>query len=446
MLDYNVPGDGYGLYTSPGEENGRVPLPVSYVPDCPECGASLPTGHVTSFITPEGKIRAKKLGLCAGDLSVCPYCMSPLLMMRDGKFRTFDTEHMLNKGVIHPAHCQAIREEREAILRNRRLFPRRSKPARPIKPLPVFPYHPDGTFGPDEARLFPEMLSEWLTRRPEMVLGRASIPWLPEEPTDEQRVRSVAMALLRLEKIFENLPTIPMVLWKQSLFDAACDGRESFAGRSYREYVDRASPQWWVWTAQYKELQEIDSDRFVKVPSYCAGFVIIPSKFDDQKTGSVLNGLATAHIFIPLAQSSDKEDDRCPRVVVHSPICEDELVRESDAFIPACMEFMRLPIAAKEPAPEPRQLRRAREREGKRPAPEVTVVTLRKLAHKSAEDDGGEKHHIDYSCHFLVRSHWRQQFYRSTGERKPRYIQSFVKGDPSKPFKPPSRKLFVVAR
>lgn len=82
----------------------------------------------------------------------------------------------------------------------------------------------------------------------------------------------------------------------------------------------------------------------------------------------------------------------------------------------------------------------------------VNVVTLRKPERvKHASDE--EEVHREWSCHWLVGSanggFWRHQPMKNEeGQwiKQWRWISAYVKGDMSKPFKPPSKRVFTVER
>jgi len=60
----------------------------------------------------------------------------------------------------------------------------------------------------------------------------------------------------------------------------------------------------------------------------------------------------------------------------------------------------------------------------------VHVVHLRKADHKSTPPAGGT---IEYSHRFMVKGHWRNQWYPSIQAHRPRYIMPFIKGPDDKP-------------
>jgi hypothetical protein len=74
----------------------------------------------------------------------------------------------------------------------------------------------------------------------------------------------------------------------------------------------------------------------------------------------------------------------------------------------------------------------------------VRVIVLRRAAdHPHAPQDPEAQ---AWSCQWLVRGHWRQQFYPATNAHHPLWIEPHVKGPTDKPFKPPTETVFKVER
>lgn len=72
----------------------------------------------------------------------------------------------------------------------------------------------------------------------------------------------------------------------------------------------------------------------------------------------------------------------------------------------------------------------------------LQVIHLRKAETLRGHVEHGE--HKEFSCQWWVRGHWRQQPYKD-GIR-PKWIDPFIKGDPDKPMKTPTEKVFAVVR
>lgn len=98
--------------------------------------------------------------------------------------------------------------------------------------------------------------------------------------------------------------------------------------------------------------------------------------------------------------------------------------------------LMSQPIVTSDPEPLPRQVRRAWERaNGGKPAPKVRVVKLRhvnKPRPEGADSDGITR---TYHSSWVVRGHWRNQWYPSRKDHKPLYIPSHIKGPKDAPLK-----------
>lgn len=74
----------------------------------------------------------------------------------------------------------------------------------------------------------------------------------------------------------------------------------------------------------------------------------------------------------------------------------------------------------------------------------LKVVVLRRQS--SDHDSHSDPKHVEWSCQWIVRGHWRQQFYPGTGERRPLFILPYVKGPEDKPLKAPAPTVFAVVR
>ena len=75
------------------------------------------------------------------------------------------------------------------------------------------------------------------------------------------------------------------------------------------------------------------------------------------------------------------------------------------------------------------------------------VIKIIQLRRRSPATNGLEPQSRDYSCRWLVRGHWRNQFYPSSKSHRPRFIPAYVKGPDDKPLKQPAKvSLFAVVR
>jgi hypothetical protein len=78
-------------------------------------------------------------------------------------------------------------------------------------------------------------------------------------------------------------------------------------------------------------------------------------------------------------------------------------------------------------------------------SPTCSVVQMRRLDRRhvnAAEHEAA----VEWQCQWLVRGHWRQQFYRSANRHVPRWIAPYMKGPLDKPMKAPKPTVFSVNR
>lgn len=75
----------------------------------------------------------------------------------------------------------------------------------------------------------------------------------------------------------------------------------------------------------------------------------------------------------------------------------------------------------------------------------IQVIELRRRQYETVEREG-ESEHRDYSCQWVVRGHWRNQWYPSQGRHQPKWITPYVKGPEDKPLKTPRANVFAVVR
>jgi hypothetical protein len=90
--------------------------------------------------------------------------------------------------------------------------------------------------------------------------------------------------------------------------------------------------------------------------------------------------------------------------------------------------LMGQPIVTSDPQPLPRQVRRRIERETGRAAPTVRVIKLRHLAAHKAGDEEAEASGRVYRNRWVVRGHWRNQWYPRRKDHRPIYVPSHIKG------------------
>jgi len=106
--------------------------------------------------------------------------------------------------------------------------------------------------------------------------------------------------------------------------------------------------------------------------------------------------------------------------------------------------FMQQRICVRQQVPPDRAMRRRLERDGGKPAPFIEVVDLRARDYVRGDADP-ERQPVDWSCRWLVRAHWRNQYCGPDRPHQRILVPVHVKGPPEKPLKT-AAKLFAVVR
>lgn len=111
-------------------------------------------------------------------------------------------------------------------------------------------------------------------------------------------------------------------------------------------------------------------------------------------------------------------------------------------YVVAFFAFIIQTIAATIPTKVSRPTQRRLERARLLIEPIVRIVKLRRKEYQQSS----ETQPVDWSCRWIVRAHWRNQYYPSTGFHRPKLIPAYVKGPEDKPLKKPNIPLFAVVR
>jgi len=95
-----------------------------------------------------------------------------------------------------------------------------------------------------------------------------------------------------------------------------------------------------------------------------------------------------------------------------------------------------------------RRVRPARAVRRRLPAPLredwLRVVVLRRQVHLGPTAAGAGE--VAWSCRWLVRGHWREQWFPSVGRHRPIFVLPYEKGPEDKPLKLPGATIFAVRR
>jgi hypothetical protein len=118
-------------------------------------------------------------------------------------------------------------------------------------------------------------------------------------------------------------------------------------------------------------------------------------------------------------------------------------LEEKLRYVATALALLGQTITATRHAPVDRAARRRAERAGWEHDPIVRVVELRRRVSESVARDAEP---VEWSCRWVVRGHWRQQWCPLAQEHRPIWITSYVKGPEDKPLKTPRATVFAVVR
>jgi hypothetical protein len=119
-----------------------------------------------------------------------------------------------------------------------------------------------------------------------------------------------------------------------------------------------------------------------------------------------------------------------------------EAITAQTAPLAGMLEFLNSPYVSTVEEHPPRPERRRASRAGKQ-LPSVRIVVLRKRERETPE---ALDQPVEWSCRWLVRGHWRNQWYPSARVHRPVWIAGYLKGSSDKPFRRPTDVLFAVKR
>jgi len=75
--------------------------------------------------------------------------------------------------------------------------------------------------------------------------------------------------------------------------------------------------------------------------------------------------------------------------------------------------------------------------------PELRVIRLRVPKRSGQSTDS---YPVDWQYRWMVRGHWRQQWFASDQSHRPIWITPYIKGPDDKPLKTPNQSVFAVIR
>jgi hypothetical protein len=119
------------------------------------------------------------------------------------------------------------------------------------------------------------------------------------------------------------------------------------------------------------------------------------------------------------------------------------------ALVASGLAFLKQGVLVSERAQIERHARKRLAGAGFPHEPLVRVIELRRregILHSDPKPGSGDRGPVDWSCQWIVRGHWRQQFYPTKHANQPIWITPYVKGPEDKPLKAPRAAVFAVIR
>lgn len=113
-------------------------------------------------------------------------------------------------------------------------------------------------------------------------------------------------------------------------------------------------------------------------------------------------------------------------------------------ILAAMLVFMDQRILMQTPQTAERATRRRLERADWKHEPVVRAIELRRR--ETSSNQSTDHASVDWSHRWLVSGHWRNQWYPSLNDHRPRWVLPYVKGPDDKPLKPPRARIFAVVR
>lgn len=172
--------------------------------------------------------------------------------------------------------------------------------------------------------------------------------------------------------------------------------------------------------------------RFPRVSIGALAWRILPlSESEDYPAGAIMTCLCHGH----QPSGSSVETSTLPFGVALSALPnQSQLQRTMDVIKLVYTTFAFIDQRILDaPAAEPIRNRNAVRRLGIGPERTLPTVRVVRLRPREREESSGERRTVEWSHQWLVRGHWRQQYYRSDNTRRPLWIAPHIKGPSDKP-------------
>ena len=235
--------------------------------------------------------------------------------------------------------------------------------------------------------------------------------------------------------------------WDANIRDAAVEGQEIFAGRGMSAF----SPKLQLWLSEYPEDRGDDyvTRRTITLPPekttrYGSSELAVIAELlvAEEREVSCIGILEP-----PLNQIEAWNSRRMPPFIIVASCCKSGSTIGAEDYlleIEACLNFISQPFVERTSLDRVVNFSGAHHQAKKNEAKKVQIVYLRRREQHPTIN--GQPNPVDWSCRWLVRGHWRNQYHPSDGSRKPTFIQSYVKGPEDKPFRASPGKIYAAVR
>lgn len=244
------------------------------------------------------------------------------------------------------------------------------------------------------------------------------------------------------KSIAEAMAHADVVLWESEIEELAVTGSEALCGLKPVRRVPVT--QWWCRDerASFPRCTGLDGRRWAALwqlwmPAFCevdggldqvcVGFFVPESLEDDPKPGCVWDQLQIGECGV-----------LCPQKTISDTGIVDWLFAE--------YEFLHgTAIGTQVLGPNRSHRRSWAAQNGVALTQQIRRLVLRRYSANDNMDSSSMK--VDWSCRWMVRGHWRAQFYPSSNCHRPLWITPHVKGPATKPLKTEAvRTIYHAAR
>jgi hypothetical protein len=226
------------------------------------------------------------------------------------------------------------------------------------------------------------------------------------------------------------------VYWDSNILKAASEGYELFNNKPFPAFNPKV--QVWICGPGNLWIDYLPNGN----PAVSIGTII-----EQHVSGAVLVG----HIIIPYDGDNTTISSFKKQVLVHIATTGTMGDRGPIAIgfmsqILAALEFMNQPFVEKNNLDRVAMFNGSGRQDKRNDAKKFQIVYLRRRAQDGGPVKDSDGHQIDWSCQWMVKGHWRNQYHPRSQEHRPAFIQSYVKGPEDKPFRASPETIFAAVR